>query len=130
MIDRILINKLSDELLKAAQEIAGKYGVTVDLKGGRFSPSEFTTKIQFNVKGENGETNAEIEWNRYHVIYNLQKEWFGQMCNNGKKIIGLSRNRPKYPVELLCKKTGKKYKTTAESIIREFSNKKTSSFIY
>jgi hypothetical protein len=78
-MDRTIAKRLGDDLEKAAQEVAKKYGVVAARRSGSFSDMQFTTKIEFAItETADGKSPAQVEFERYAKIFGLEAEDYGK----------------------------------------------------
>ena len=102
------------EMTDAAKKVAVKHGLEASFKSGSFTDTTFSPKFVFSGKDAQGRTQEEVEWDKYHGMLGLKKEWLGKKYN-GKTIVGLDMKKRKYPV-LLKSARGTKYKVEASMV--------------
>lgn len=118
MFTREICRQINKELHEAAAVIAGKYGVSAEIKGGTFSPNTFVSKMEFFGKGAK-EDNEKRTFELAAVAFGLRPEWLGaevHVYGDTYKIVGLKPKSTKYPV--VIEKNGKQYKASAADICR------------
>jgi hypothetical protein len=120
-LDRQNVKTISEDVMDALKSVALKHGVQFSYKGGRFSSSNVTYKIEAAVVGDGGvvESSERKDFILYATSYGLKPEWLDtKFTQSGKEftIVGLSTRKHKNPV--LCKQTsnGKTYIFSAEMI--------------
>jgi len=101
--DRATCRLIGEQAVSELQEWATKNGITVRKAGGKFSPNEYTMKITFNVKDENGEvqTNAMRDFKQLAPMYGLKESDFREtFVSRGTtyRIVGLKARAYKYPI--------------------------------
>lgn len=101
--DRQICKKFSDELSAELTKLATKYGVKVIMKGGKFSETTFTPKIEFATIAENGQVcNSEAEdFKHYAAMYGVDPTSLGKFVTmQGKtyKVVGLRVKAHKKPI--------------------------------
>jgi len=116
--DRSTAKEVGAEVAKALQEVADKFGITFDYKGGTFDPEIGT----FSVKGDFSVADAKQAKFEQLVPYYapLTVEDFNrEFTMNGKtlRIVGLNNRAPKSPV-LLEDNNGGQYKAPLAGVVR------------
>ena len=117
-MDRIQAKQMGKDIEEALGVIAEKYSMDLEYRGGTFSDTDYKPRATFTGKSTSGKTRAEAEWDLYHSMLGLKKEWLGEIISyqdSDQIIVGLDMKKFKYPV-LLEDGNGKKYKASAENI--------------
>lgn len=119
--DRPTVKMLSAEAVKALQETAAKYGLTVEYSGGVFTQGSLTAKIKFSAAASaSAPAGATADWERLAPFYGLSSSDFGKVFTNfnGKrfKIAGIKPGRTRYPILATEVRTGKSYKFPANLV--------------
>jgi len=119
-IDRNVARLLGEELEKAAQEIAKRYGLQVKGAGGSYMAGSFTAKTEFAVIGENGiaETKDVEAFRLLASSFGLAAEDLGRtFVKDGKKhtICGLRPKADRFPI-LARREDGKTFKFPAATV--------------
>jgi len=121
--DQVTCRLVGKQVENELQEWATKNGITVRKAGGKFSSNEYTMKITFNVKDENGEvqTNAMRDFKQLASMYGLKESDFHEtFISNGTsyRIMGLESRAYKYPIQVERVSDKKGYKFPAEVVKR------------
>ena len=111
---------LSDEILKALQPLADKYGLVLKPGNGVYSDGRYTAKVEFAAIGNDGvaKTKEVEEFNKYHGLVGLEKEDFGKtFVNNGRTfaVCGLKFGT-KMPILGRETTSGKIFKFTVDAV--------------
>ena len=111
---------MAKEMVEALQAIAKKHGVNIKKGRGSYTATNWTCKFEVSVVNGSGEvmTKERIELEKFGAGVGL-KDAYGKVFElQGKrfKVIGLSLNKPKYPVIGEEVGTGKRYKFTIDSV--------------
>lgn len=115
-----LCNLVSKEIAESLSEIEEKYGVVITAKGGSYSHSAYTMKLEVATTSSDGEANTKeaSDFKMYALAYGFKQEHLNEeVIVNGSKVIikGLKPRSHKYPV-IGEKNNGERYKYTAETI--------------
>ncbi len=97
---------------EALAEVAEKYGLTVEVRGGSYDSTSFRPKVEFKTAGA-----AEDEFRTYATMYGLEPDDFGkEFTSKGRKfrISGLATRSRTYPILATDIASSKTYKFTAE----------------
>ena len=117
-IDRTACRLLSGEIEAALQTIAQKYGLSIRSAGGRFSESEYTCKVECQVKTTSGiPASFAIE----AKMLGLPEDCHGKVFRSRDRsfqITGIEIRRPKMPVSAKDVSTGKGFKFPVEDVLR------------
>ena len=114
--DRVICKRLGEAMLEAVKKIEGEYGVKFERKGGSFSDTNYTMKIEASVVSKDGIVLSKEagEFKRYCSMYNLEAEDLGKTFTDSTgtewKIKGLSSRSNKYPIIAEKIGTGKDFK--------------------
>lgn len=103
--DREQLKVLSAEMKNALQEVADRFGLSVELLGGKFTATEFTSRVQFGIRstdtsGRTLDVNA-VAFKNSAVLFGLKPAMlFGTFVHGRKtfQIIGLQPRRRANPV--------------------------------
>ena len=120
-LDRTSVKAIAEDITKALESVANKYGVAIKYKGGSFTASNCTYRIEVAVKGNDG---AVIDRDReafktHSIIFGLNPNMLDQTFVHGGdtfKITGLSPRKHKFPVLAVKLSNGKGYKFPAHTI--------------
>lgn len=119
--DRTNARSITNEMLEALKGVATKHGIQFSVKGGNFSGSSLTCKIEAAIIGASGvaETRERKDFVTFAESYGLKAEWLDKTFVHGTDtftIVGLSTRKSKNPV--LCKNSsnGKTYVFQTHSV--------------
>lgn len=119
--DKATCNRMSDDMRKALEGVAAKYGVKLVMGNGKFNPAEFSKKLSFKVMGEDGiDVAAKRDFELYCRSYGLKPEMFGQSFNDGLSrliIVGFNSKARKNVIQLQDT-NGKKFVAPASYVLR------------
>ena len=90
----------SGESLIALQHVLKKYGITVEYKGGSYSPEEYTAKFVFSVPRSDG---IPTSFAAACGKFGLSVEDYGKRFHNSQgtavyKLVGIKPRNRKYPI--------------------------------
>ena len=108
--DRKVCESLSAEVAAALQEIAAKYGLSVERAGGKFGDAEYTTHMKFTVLDASAKEAAERkEWDANCRYFDLEPSHFGAtFVTAGKAYSAFGfTSRAKFPLKAREVATGK-----------------------
>jgi hypothetical protein len=114
------VRAIAADVVAALSAVAAKHGVSFSYKGGSYSSTSCTLKIEAAVIGENGivETAERTNYKTYAAMYELYSDWLDTtFMNRGQefKIVGLRPNSAKSPV--ICERAdGKRFVFPVEII--------------
>jgi len=117
-MNRIQAKQMGEDIKNALKEVAEKYNMTIEYRGGTFSDTDYKPKITFTGKSTDGKSRQEQEWDLYADMLDLKKEWLGEVITlSGKDCIitGLDMKKSKYPV-MVEGENGHKYKVTPQTL--------------
>ena len=117
-MDRAKVREIRAELKEIINSHFDIQGVTVEVKGARFSTSTATFKVEF-FDGE-AANKSEGDWNDLAETYGMKKEWLGtnvKLYDKVYKIVGLKASARKNNV-IIESRTGKGFVCSAEWVIR------------
>jgi hypothetical protein len=125
------LRELGTAIDKALKEIGDQYGITIGTGNGSFNSKKYTTKITAIIGNDDDKNIHEMEyesdWNKYHTLFDLEKEWLGETVKVSSQtsgiIIGLAPKASVYPV-IVKKTNGGLIKLTKDSIIRQMGTTK------
>lgn len=113
--DRSAANALTKEVLADLEALCKRHGLTVANKGGRFTASNFTLKLEFATKNEDGvaQTKEVSDWAVWCYQYGFKPEHLNQEFKHGSDtyvIHGVKTRSTKFPIIARRKDNGKLYK--------------------
>lgn len=77
--DKSTCKTLAPDVVAALEAFAAARGLDVDYRGGAFTATEFTCKVQFKIKSTaDGKTAEEADFARHCGIFGLKPEHYGQ----------------------------------------------------
>ena len=120
--DRSELKRLDEEFDKHLEQIGKKFGIAIKRKGGSFSPTNFTFKVEASVIGEGGQVQTrEAEDFKLHAWrYGLEPKdlnaHFLDFRGDEFEITGLATRRRKNPVMAKNIRTGKTFVWPVEEI--------------
>ncbi len=113
-INKTLAKEIGAAVEEALTEVAEKYGLTVQVRGGTFDATSFKPKVEFSTANA-----AEDEFRTYAEIYGLEGDDFGRVFTTGGKTFAISglapRNRTR-PILATEVGTDRTYKFTVDGI--------------
>jgi len=112
---------LGTEIEQALQQVAMEHNVVIKRGNGRFTPNNFTLKLEISAIDETGvtQTRERSDWETSAFLYGLDKDWLDkEFIFNGEryKVAGIKPKSRKYPVLAQHQITGKHYKFTPDLI--------------
>jgi hypothetical protein len=119
-MDRNKARLIETEMLVLLKPLEAKYGVSVRMRGGRYTDTDLMAKVEIAEKGSSGEVlNREATELRDHAeLFNLPKDAYGKKVRVGQTeytLIGINPRCWKAP--LLGKRSdGKVYKLTVDLV--------------
>ena len=116
--DRNAVKEVGAEVAKALQEVADKFGITYDHKGGTFDPTigTFSVKGDFSVAGaKQAKFEQLVAYYAPLTVEDFNREF--TMSGKTLRIVGLNNRAPKKPV-ILEDSNGGQYKSTVDSVAR------------
>ena len=113
-LNRANVKAISDDIMEALKAVSLKYGVKFSYKGGSFSPSNATYRIEAAIVGNDGvaETRERKDYQIYCYQYGLKPEWLDKSFNHISDkytIVGLSTRKSKNPVLCRNERSGKTF---------------------
>ena len=123
-LDKYSVKQLSDAIMANLAPLETQFGVKIAYKGGRFSASNVTFKVEASIVGASGEVmSAEREAYKHSAFfYGLKPEWLNQsfsFAGNTYTIDGLKTRCHKSPV-MVIRKDGKRFKMSARMVVDAF----------
>lgn len=120
-LDRSKVRQISTDMMEALKAVATKHGIEFSYKGGSFSASNATYKLEAALIGAAGvaETRDRKDYTLYAATYGLNAEWLDKTFVHGTDtftIIGLSTRKRKNPILCQNNKTGKTYVFPAHTV--------------
>ena len=121
------VRELSETMMAGLLFLERKYGIKLAYKGGRYTSSNVTFKIEMSTVGANGQA---MDRDRQQFIlmadyYGMKGTWIDQTfswCGNTYKVVGLKTRCHKNPV-MVERADGKRYKMNVQMIIDAFKLK-------
>lgn len=114
---------------EALQKVAKEFGVSIKRKGGSYSPTNYTVKIEASIIGKGGiviSREAE-DFKSYCQMYNLKPTDLGKTFTSDDgvkyKIKGLSTRSRKYPIIVKNLNNGKTFKFPERMVQRSLGRK-------
>lgn len=120
-MNRDLARVISQDVIAALDAVAKKHNVIFADKGGRFSATSLTMKIEAAVIGASGtaETRERTAFKQQAKFFNLKPEWLDMSFTFGGDdftIVGLNTKAYKAPILAIQASNGKTYKFKAEHV--------------
>jgi len=110
VFDKKACKTVSGESLIALQHVLKKYGITVEYKGGSYSPEEYTAKFVFSVPRNDG---IPTSFAAACGKFGLSVEDYGKRFHNNQgttyQLVGIKPRNRKYPV-IGKRSDGKRFK--------------------
>ena len=115
---------------EALKEVGVEFGIRLKYKGGSFTSTNCTVKIEASVIREDGTviTREADDFKRYCGLYNLLPEDLGKTIphdGDSFQIVGLAMKSHKYPILATNLKNGKIYKLKEAGVQRALGRKVT-----
>lgn len=124
--DRANLRELNADIRSALATVAAKHGITITVEGGRFSPTEFRTKLVASTGGTlSADDRARREFEKMAPLYGLLPDDFGVSFNtsHGSMVIcGIKPKSHKYPI-LGRSARGAIYKHTINQVLMGLGRK-------
>ena len=124
-IDRTVLRAIEPAILAKLNETLGaEFGLFFQFKGGNFTESSAVLKLELAVKSADGIVidRTREEYTKYSQLVGLKAEWldttYSDFSGREYKITGLNLKKRKNCVMITETRTGKKYVTSAETVIR------------
>lgn len=121
--------ELSDAFMNALKPLEKKFGVKITYKGGRYTSSNVTFKIEAATVSTDGRV-MDKESQDFVLMadyYGMKGTWINQeftLSGNKYKVVGLRTRCHKTPV-IIERADGKRFKVRTTDVIQAFQNKKT-----
>lgn len=106
------------EVNDALAAVATKYGCDIDLGKIKYDSNLINISVDFNAKGENGESGEQAVFNRVCVAYGFEPEHYNKrfvMENKIFRLIGFNPKARKYHC-IIVDDNGKKYTANTEAV--------------
>jgi len=119
--DRTTCKLLSAEFLKAMQEVATKYGVSIRAAGGKFEETNFQMKFEAAVTNTETGVVASKEaqdFKKFSHMFDVPASKLGKKLTINDRVftlVGLVPSRPKFPF-IATAADGKRFKFTVATI--------------
>ncbi len=111
-INKSVAKEIGAAVEEALAEVAEKFGLKVEVRGGSFDANSFRPKVEFQTAGA-----AEDEFRTYAAMYGLDPDDFGRkFVSKGRtfRVSGLATRSRTYPILATDIASSKTYKFTAE----------------
>lgn len=109
-------NTLSSAMLAALASVEQQFGVKFETAGGSLGSTDMVIKIKASTSDTTAvDAAAKRDFGFYCRHVGLEPDDFGCEFSGSSgryRLIGVSLNRPKYPIDGECLRTGKKFKFT------------------
>lgn len=111
-------NKFRADIKAALEAVAAKYDCDVDLGKIKYDENSINISIDFNAKGENGESGEQALFNRTCAMYGFSPEDYNKPFTMDEKVFRLTGFNPKARKYhcLITDNTGKVFGATMESV--------------
>lgn len=128
VFDRTVCRSFGDELQKVAEKLGKEFGLTVQLKGSRFTMNSYEPKLSFHVSvvdGESGNVVSKRDLENFKMMapmYTIDPEAFGKsFVSRGKKLTVCGWNPKARTCPIICSdESGARYKVSLEAIQLRF----------
>jgi hypothetical protein len=116
------LKRLDEDIDKHLEQIGKKFGIHLKRGSGRFSPDNFSFKIEASIIGKDGTvaTREAKDFERYAKMYGLNPKDLGKTFEDwdGKEfeIVGLTTRSPKYPILAKNTMNGKTFKFSEKQV--------------
>lgn len=106
--------RLGEEVQAALAEVADKYGLQVEVRGGTYDSGSFKPRVEFKTQGSD-----EATYNLYREMYINLPEFGTTFKSQGRtfRISGFAPRSTKRPVLAVEVATGKTYKFTEAGVV-------------
>ena len=99
VIDKKACKTISGESLLAMQQVLKKYGITVEYKGGSYSPEEYTAKFVFSVPRSDGvPTSFAAACGKFGLSVADYGKRFRNKTGTTYELVGIKPRNRKYPI--------------------------------
>ena len=128
-MDRAEAKRIASAIDKALEPVALAHGLQIVVKGGRFSTTTCTAKVECSELDRDGvaQTGQRIDFLAVCDAYGLKSEHLDaafQVRGETYRITGLSPNRRRYPVSAVRVRDGKAYKFAADTVVHALAEEK------
>ena len=115
-ITKASAKQLAKECEDALKAVAERHGLTVAYKGGRFTSSTFTPKLEFATPGNDREAfEREASWVGLEATdFNKVFVYLGESY----KIMGINMRARRYPINVKRLSDGQSMKFTEQAVLR------------
>ena len=108
--DKATCRAVSDAAVEALQDVAKRFGLTVERRSGSYTDQTFTAKFEFKAVAKDGTDAEQATFNQYCGLFNLEPSDFGKTFTVNREVwtfAGLRMKRSKYPILARNVVTGK-----------------------
>lgn len=120
-MDRAEARRIATAIEKAVQPVALAYGLQIKVKGGRFSTTTYTAKVECSELQDGvAQTGQRVDFLAMCDAYGLESEHLDtafQVRGETYRITGLAPSRRRYPVIAERMSDGKAYKFAADTVV-------------
>lgn len=121
-IDRAILRRIEADVQSALETVAERYGLSVKVGGGQFSPTTFKPKVEFATIGAGGvvESTEATAFRTLAKSYGFQPDDLGKTFEHGGRtftICGLKHRAGKLPI-LAKSPDGRTYKFNDRDVLR------------
>lgn len=122
-IDRAALGPLAAAIRKALEPVAAEYGLTLTMRGGSFSATNYQPKMEFAVVSADGVvlSREANDFKMMAAFYGLSPEHLGAQFSfdgNTYKITGLASRSNKRPILAEDVATKRTYKFSDKDVVR------------
>ncbi len=113
-INKAKAQALGSAVEKALAAVAEEFGLTVEVRGGKYSANSYAPRVEFATAGA-----SEDDFRTYAHMYGLEPDDFGkEFVSRGRtfKVSGLAHRSRTYPILATEMSDGKTYKFTPDGI--------------
>lgn len=119
-MDKATVKTMQDDMAKAVEDVAQKYGLRITKSAARFSDHEVSLTFGFRTTDTAAIlTREKADWEKYAKMFGLEPDDFGQEFEWWAQkycITGVNLGRTKYPIKACLKGTTKMYKFSADMV--------------
>ncbi len=122
-LNKQICQEIGREIERKLSGVAKMFGVNVKVRGGKFSLTSLTQKIEISIIDVDGNilSQASDDFKRYCSQYNLKPDDLGKTftADNGRsyEITGLKINSRKFPITAVNVETGRGYKFPEKIVV-------------
>lgn len=124
-LNRSNVREMSEAFMESLQPLEAVYGIKISYRGGRFSSSNVTFKIEAAVVGAGGEVQSKEreDFKNFSRQFGLNPTWLDQefsWAGNTYKVTGLKTRCWKSPVLVTQVRNGKVFKMNNRMVADAF----------